>query len=84
MKPGMVAEATCISKPWVIIPLSFTTVQDSIAAGQFRTGELLIDPQNLQKPGSILVFLEPLYQDGLDGVTPGSTCSSMPIPAIMT
>jgi multidrug resistance efflux pump len=74
MKPGMVAEATCISKPWVIIPLVVTSVQDFIAVGQFRTGELLIDPQNLQRPGSILVFLEPLYQDGLDGVTPGSTC----------
>lgn len=74
MKPGMVAEATCISKPWVIIPLVVTTVQDFIAAGQFRAGETLIDPQNLQKPGSILVYLEPLYKNGLDGVTPGSTC----------
>ena len=74
MKTGMIAEATCISKPWVIIPLVVTSVQDFIAAGQFRTGELLIDPQNLQAPGSILVFLEPLYKNGLDGVTPGSTC----------
>ena len=73
MKPGMVAEATCISKPWVIIPLVITTVQDFIAAGQFRAGELLIDPQNLQKPGSVLVFLEPLYENGLEGVTPGSS-----------
>ncbi|OKO83535.1 biotin/lipoyl-binding protein [Bradyrhizobium sp. NAS96.2] len=74
MKPGMVAEATCMSKPWVIIPLVVTSVQDFIAAGQFRASELLIDPQNLQQPGSILVFLEPLYKNGLDGVTPGSTC----------
>src|SRR4051812_5446655 len=74
MKPGMVAEAACISRPWVIIPLVVTSVQDFIAAGQFRTGELLIDPQNLQRPGSILVFLEPLYKGGLDGVTPGSSC----------
>ncbi|UGY17660.1 biotin/lipoyl-binding protein [Bradyrhizobium septentrionale] len=74
MKPGMVAEATCISKPWVIIPLVVTSVQDFIAAGQFRATELLIDPQSLQKPGSILVFLEPLYKGGLDGVTPGSSC----------
>jgi multidrug resistance efflux pump len=74
MKPGMVAEATCVSKPWVIIPLVITSVQDFIAAGQFRTGELLIDPQNLQRPGSILVYLEPLYKDGLEGVTPGSSC----------
>ena len=74
MKPGMIAEATCISKPWVIIPLVVTSVQDFIAAGQFRATEVLIDPQNLQRPGSILVFLEPLYKGGLDGVTPGSTC----------
>jgi multidrug resistance efflux pump len=74
MKPGMVAEATCISKPWVIIPLVVTSVQDYIAAGQFRAGEQLIDPQALRQPGTILAFLEPLYKDGLDGVTPGSSC----------
>ena len=74
MKPGMIAEATCISRPWAIIPLVVTTVQDFIAAGQFRATEVLIDPQNLQRPGSILVFLEPLYKGGLDGVTPGSSC----------
>jgi hypothetical protein len=34
----------------------------------------LIDPQNLQRPGSILVFMEPLYKDGLAGLTPGSSC----------
>ena len=39
MKPGMVAEATCISKPWRIIPLVITNVQDFIAAGQFRATE---------------------------------------------
>ncbi len=74
MKPGMVAEATCISKPWKIIPLVVTTVQDFIASGQARASDVLIDPTNLQRPGSILVFLEPLYKDGLDGVTPGSNC----------
>jgi multidrug resistance efflux pump len=74
MKPGMIAEATCISKPWKIIPLFVTSVQDFIAAGQFRASDVLIDPQNLQSPGSILVFLEPLYEGGLEGVTPGSSC----------
>jgi len=74
MKPGMLAEATCISKPWVIIPLVITSVQDYIAAGQFRTGEQLVEAQNLQRPGTILAFLEPLYKDGLKGVTPGSSC----------
>lgn len=74
MKRGMFAEATCISRPWKIIPLVVTDVQDYIATGQFRAGETLIDPNTLRQPGSILVFLEPLYKGGLDGVTPGSSC----------
>lgn len=74
MKVGMVAEATCISKPWVIIPLVITSVQNYIAAGQFRGGEQLIDAQNTVRPGTILVFMEPIFKGGLDGVTPGSSC----------
>jgi multidrug resistance efflux pump len=74
MKPGMVAEATCISKPWTIIPMVVTGVQDYIAAGQFRGGDQLIDVESLAKPGTILAFLEPLYQGGLEGVTAGSSC----------
>jgi multidrug resistance efflux pump len=74
MREGMVAEATCISRPWVIIPMVVTKVQDYIAAGQFRSGEQLLEAQNVAKPGSILVFLEPLYKGGLEGVTPGSSC----------
>ena len=74
MKEGMVAEATCISRPWVIIPMVVTTVQDYIAAGQFRGGEQLLEAQNIAKPGTILVFLEPLYKGGLEGVTAGSSC----------
>lgn len=74
MKEGMVAEATCMSKPWVIIPMVVTTVQDYIAAGQFRGGEQLIEAQNIARPGTILVFLEPLYRGGLEGVTAGSSC----------
>jgi hypothetical protein len=66
--------ATCISKPWVIIPMVITAVQDYIAAGQFRGGEQLVDVQNATRPGTILVFLEPLYKGGLQGVTPGSSC----------
>jgi len=74
MKVGMVAEATCISKPWVIIPMVVTNVQDYIAAGQFRGGERLIEAQDAARPGTILAFLEPLYKGGLDGLTPGSSC----------
>ena len=74
MKVGMIAEATCVSKPWTVIPMVVTGVQDFIAAGQFRGGEQLVDPQQVIRPGTILVFLEPLYEGGLDGVTPGSSC----------
>jgi multidrug resistance efflux pump len=73
LKPGMVAEATCASKPWTIIPMIITGVQDYIATGQFRGGEQLVDPATA-RPGTILVFLEPLYQGGLEGVTAGSSC----------
>jgi multidrug resistance efflux pump len=74
MKVGMLGEATCISKPWVIIPMVVTNVQDYIAAGQFRSGEQLLEAQNVARPGTILAFMEPLYKGGLDGVTPGSSC----------
>src|SRR5690348_15935037 len=56
LKPGMIAEATCSSLPWTIIPMVITNVQDYIAAGQFRGGEQLIDA-SAAKPGTILAFL---------------------------
>jgi multidrug resistance efflux pump len=73
LKPGMAAEATCTSLPWTVIPMVITNVQDYIAAGQFRGGEQLLDV-SAAKPGTILVFLEPLERDGLADVTAGSTC----------
>jgi multidrug resistance efflux pump len=74
MRPGMVAEVTCVSKPFTVIPMVVTSVQDYIASGQFRGGEQLVDPTQVTKPGTLLVFLEPLYQGGIDDVTPGSSC----------
>jgi multidrug resistance efflux pump len=74
MKVGMTAEVTCVSKPFKVIPMVVTDIQDFIAAGQFRGGEQLVDAQQVSKPGTLLVHLEPLYQGGLDGVTPGSSC----------
>jgi multidrug resistance efflux pump len=74
MKVGMTAEVTCLSKPFTIIPMVVTYVQDFIAAGQFRGGEQLVEAQQVTQPGTLLVFLEPLYKGGLDGVTPGSSC----------
>jgi multidrug resistance efflux pump len=73
LKTGMVAEAACVSTPWRIIPMVVTGVQDFIAAGQFRGGEQLIDA-SAAKPGTILVYLEPIEKDGLADVTAGSSC----------
>ena len=76
MKVGMIAEVSCVSKPWTIIPMVVTEVQDFIAAGQFRGGEQLIEAQQVTKPGTLLVSLEPLFDGGLEGVTPGSSCTA--------
>ena len=73
LKPGMIAEAACVSVPWTIIPMVITSVQDYIAAGQFRGGEQLVDP-SIARPGTILTFLQPMAKDGLDNVTAGSSC----------
>jgi len=74
IKVGLAAEATCVSKPLTIIPMVVTDVQEFIAAGQVRAGEQLIESQSVRQPGTILVFLAPLYKGGLEGVTPGSSC----------
>ena len=74
MKVGMIAEVTCVSKPFTIIPMVVTDLQKYIPAGQFRGGEQLLDPQQVTQPGTLITFLEPLYKGGLDDVTPGSSC----------
>ena len=74
MKVGMIAEVTCVSKPFTIIPMVVADLQKYIPAGQFRGGEQLLDPQQVTQPGTLITFLEPLYKGGLDGVTPGSSC----------
>jgi multidrug resistance efflux pump len=74
IKVGMVAEATCISKPMTIIPLVVASVQDVIAAGQILQTNQLTDMAKLGAPGTVMVFLEPLYEGVLDDVPPGSSC----------
>lgn len=74
LKTGMAAEATCVARPLEIIPLVVVGVQDYIASGQLRAGEQLVDVAQIAKPGTILAILEPIYENGLDGMTPGSNC----------
>jgi multidrug resistance efflux pump len=84
MKVGMVAEASCISKPWTIIPMVVTSVQDYIAAGQFRGGEQLVEARQVVAPGTILTFLEPIYKAALTALRPEAAASSTPTPATMS
>ncbi|CAN7444251.1 biotin/lipoyl-binding protein [Pararhizobium sp. LjRoot255] len=74
MKPGMIAEATCVGKPFTIIPMVVTGVQDVIATGQLRPTDQLVDVQQMGRPGTLTVFLEPLYPGELEGIPPGSSC----------
>ena len=74
MKSGMVAEVACISKPLTIIPMVVTSVQSLIAAGQVLTSDRLLDPQQAITPGTITVYMEPLFAGGFDDVPPGSSC----------
>ncbi|TIP30038.1 MAG: HlyD family secretion protein [Mesorhizobium sp.] len=74
IKTGMITEVTCIGKPFTIIPMVVTQVQDAIASGQFRPTDQLIDVTQTARPGTITAFLEPLYAGGLEGVPPGGSC----------
>lgn len=74
LRPGMVAEATCMSKPWTIIPMIVTDVQDAVAAGQVRATEQLVEAQQIAKAGMITAFLEPMFPGGMSDVSPGSSC----------
>ena len=74
MRPGMLAEVTCASLPWTVIPMVVTSVQGFIATGQLRNTEQLVDLQQFRQPGTVLVTLEPLYPGGVDAVLPGSSC----------
>jgi hypothetical protein len=64
MKVGMAAKVTCVSKPFTIIPMVVTGVQDYIAAGQFRGGEQLIDAQQVARPDTLLVFCDKCFHEG--------------------
>ena len=74
VKPGGVAEIMCVSKPFTVIPMVITEVQDVIAAGQVRPSDRLGDAQNMGAPGTITAFMEPIYPGQTDDIPPGSRC----------
>ncbi|WP_353471782.1 biotin/lipoyl-binding protein [Salipiger sp. H15] len=74
MKPGMIGEVACMAKPWQIIPMVVTDVQNVIAAGQIRPTDTLLDLDQVRPGGTITVIMEPLYEGALDGLPQGATC----------
>ena len=53
IKKGMLAEITCASKPWTIIPMVITDVQAVVATGQLRPSDQLIDAQQVTAAGNL-------------------------------
>lgn len=74
IRPGMVGEAACMSRPYHVVPLVVTAVQDVIAAGEFRMTDQLADFAPTGEPGTITVLLEPLWPGGFERMPPGSSC----------
>jgi len=74
IRPGMLAEITCMSQPFAIIPMVVSSVQPVIAAGQYRPSDRLVDASVQAAPGSLLVYLQPLYAGQAEPIPPGSTC----------
>lgn len=74
IKVGMVAEITCPSQPFTIIPMYVSRIQDVISSGQFRPGDRLIDAQDIANPGTVFVVLTPIYAGQTDKILSGSKC----------
>lgn len=76
LKVGMIGEVSCIARPFTIIPMVVTEVQDVIATGQVRGSDQLVDTQQLMTPGTITVVMEPLYPGQYGKILPGSNCAA--------
>lgn len=74
IKVGMIGEISCNTTPWRVVPVVVTHKQDYIASGQFGGGERLVELADVQRDGTVLVYLEPLYQGGFTDIVPGSQC----------
>ena len=45
-----------------------------LRAGQIRPTDLLVDVQQMARPGTLTAFMEPLFAGALEGVPPGGSC----------
>ncbi|MEL6206570.1 MAG: HlyD family secretion protein [Pseudomonadota bacterium] len=71
---GMIGEMTCAALPLTIIPMRVIAIQDFLPSGQFRPTDRLMDVQDFQRPGSLMVLMEPLYEGTADRVPRGAAC----------
>lgn len=74
VKAGVIAEMSCASLPFEVIPMLVTSVQPVIAAGQFRPTDRLLDISERSKPGTFLAKMIPLYPEQVENVPRGSQC----------
>ena len=47
---------------------------DPAAAPEYQTPSTGLDAQQVARPGTITVYMEPLFEGGFEGVPPGSNC----------
>ncbi len=75
IRPGMYAEIACPSMPLTVIPMVVVDVQEALTTGQVRVSDQLLDvAQVARSPGTVLAFMEPLYEGGLDALPLGALC----------
>lgn len=74
LKRGMIAELACTSKPWQVIPAVVTDVQATIAAGQVKPTDTILDVSQFSGSGTVTAYIEPLFEGGLDDLPPGGSC----------
>ncbi|MCK2167281.1 MULTISPECIES: HlyD family secretion protein [Thalassospira] len=74
VKAGILAEMSCASLPFEVIPMLVTSVQPVIAAGQFRPTDRLLDISERAVPGTFLAKMIPLYPEQIKDVPRGSQC----------
>jgi multidrug resistance efflux pump len=74
LKPGMIGEMGCMTKPFTVIPMVVVAIQDVIPSGQIRPSDVIRDLQNAAPPGTITVYFEPLYKGTTGRLPPGSNC----------
>lgn len=74
VKAGVIAEMSCASLPFEVIPMLVTSVQPVIAAGQFRPTDRLLDISERSQPGTFLAKMIPLYPEQVENVPWGSQC----------